>query len=331
MFNLEAMLNYVLDTDTITLGNIVVVLFILWMAHKFFLSIVFAFVKIFNTVVYTRTVTKQALSFLGILILVILTSILLTTAFAIKQTFAIRIIALPKVWWLSSTVFDLVLYIVIYASSVAIFRVYSRTRPAWFLCNMCSLLCMAGFCIFRLFAKIFLNIARYNFVYGFLSNLIIMVFEVYGFFIIFLFFAQFIYVCQNFSSHLIEELYLLQDAPRTSYKYRLCKSLFTASTLCDIGYEILHKEAFQAIYNKNDIALNVFYILEGNVSLSSDNLGQIKLKAGAFFGETQCVRNEPYRQNSIATSSVKLLKIPRSTFVFLVKNNSKLALKVLSH
>ena len=54
-----------------------------------------------------------------------------------------------------------------------------------------------------------MNKANYNTIYGVLGNLIILLFEVYIFFNLFMVFAQMIFTVQFFYSNLLSELYLL--------------------------------------------------------------------------------------------------------------------------
>jgi membrane protein len=177
----------------------------------------------------------------------------------------------------------------------------------------------------------FLNINRYNLVYGVLSRLIVLLLEVYIFFIYILFFAQFIYVIQYLNNLLLGELYLLPKQSKKGFFSVLKRKLFINPNYI-INHESDNFRSFEKgkiIFTEQEVSDAVYYIVSGSVQLSRGSQVSIRGK-GQFFGETGCIFSVPRKGEATALTNCKLLRISAEKFWELIDTNPRITGKALS-
>lgn len=155
--------------------------------------------------------------------------------------------------------------------------------------------------------------ARYNLVYGILSNIIVLLLEVYMFFFLFLFFTQFLYVSQFFDSFLLARIYLLPAYNDPNPIKQIERSMFIEPRNL---YErfALHKKPGEIIFNIGEESNEVYYIWEGNIGLVMPNQ-VIELQRGNTFGEFACLTGGQRTATAIALGNVTILRIPGTLFL----------------
>lgn len=336
-FDVMKFIDTLSDGATLSFVNIVLGFFIVWMARKLFLSIVQGLAQIFKPVARARPIIKQLLTFAGVLIAVIVAAVMFFAAFTTRQIFSLPLftyisenIGLPVLFSrLSNRLTNAALYVMLFILTVIAYKFATGSRPPFKLCVVFSGLCTISFYVFIAVISFFLNRANYNTIYGVLSNLVVLLFEVYIFFTLFLFFAQGIYTVQYFPSLLLTELYLLprRDSPRIDHSLRRLFFILPSALMTEEN--TLRLNEGETVYSAGSIADSVYYVVSGSVK-EVRGMTQSYRDKGMFFGEPEVLLNMERQGNAAAESPCTLLRIPSEDFSALIKKDAKASVKVMS-
>lgn len=332
-FSIESVINVIEGVKSIGRFEIVIAFFIFWMARNFSNSIMNALHHIFHERVSPRPVLKQLLGFAGEFIIVIVFVLLLLLFYITETIQAVSWIKFPSSMFTSIFAFFFLLIL-----SFIAYKMGTRSKPALSLAFISSLLFSISFFLIRKFMSCFININKYNLVYGLFSQLIVNLLAVYIFFTFFLFFAQFIFVVQFFDDLLLGEMYLLPEN-NDSWKIRNIKrwlflrpDFFIRRKTGEVEY-VMYKKG-DVIYKAGENAEGSYYIVSGKVSLNNGNKGflrdRFELEEGNFFGELSCTIEKPHDNTAIAESDLTLIKVSKLTFLNLLERNNIVANVVLS-
>ena len=335
MFDADSFINSILDYNSFGWVEFFLILFILWMARKFFATIMQGINRIFHTAAPPRPVFDQVIIFSGELVLVILAVIIILAVFAMRQVFTLPVFEslrqdLPGfLGYTSKIIISLASYFLIFIFVAISYRIAPGTKPPRRMCIISSAICTAFFFIISKITGLFLNVSNYNLIYGVLSSVMILLFEVYIFFTLFLICAQVIYVFQFFDSLLLGELYLLPEHDDTSALAIIRRVLFiNPSALLDSN-DVITCRAGETIYLKDDISDDAYYVVSGCVMLTrSDNFTYYD--KGSFFGEESCILNKPRAGEARAYTDCRLMKVSSDSFRALLESDPKAAEKALS-
>lgn len=335
MFDAQSFINTLLEYKTFGWVDFLLVLFIVWMARKFFATIMQGINRIFHYKAPSRPLLDQFIIFAGELVLVILAVIIISALFTLRQIFTQPALAglrslIPHLLGLTpNLLINIFEYLLIFAFVAISYRFAAGTKPAFKLCLICSAVCTAIFFIISKLIGFFLDIENYNLIYGVLSSVMILLFEVYIFFTLFLTCAQIIYVIQFFDSLLLGELYLLPERDDTAVLSIIRRILFIKPETLMKKNDVLVVKAGGIIYSKDDATDDCYYVLNGTVILNrSDNLAYYD--KGSFFGEQACILSKPRAGEARADTDCELIRISAASFRSLLENNSKAAEKALS-
>ena len=169
-----------------------------------------------------------------------------------------------------------------------------------------------------------MNRANYNTIYGFFGKIIILLFEVYVYFVLFMYFAQMLYALQFFYSLLLSELYFLPREQPDSFYDLLRKILFVTPFSLMTRDNLVKYHAGQEIFKKDDYSDYVFYIVSGIVC-EYRNDKKILFGKGSFCGEYEFLLNTDRTGSATAITDCTLIKIPALDFSLLLKKNTKAA------
>lgn len=315
--------------------NFILALFIIWMARKLFLSIIQGLNRIFNTVAPSRPILKQLLTFAGELLIIIICTVMFFSAFITRQIFSLPVFnsiaeRLPILFSsFSNTIVNLALYFVLFVFTAAAYKFATGTKPPTKLCILSAGLCSLCFYICILIISIFLNRAKYNTIYGVLSNFIILLFEIYIFFSLFMFFAQGIYTLQFMHPLLLSELYLLPQYDSLKLTDSARRLLFITPAAIMSRENTFFFKRDEKIYNEQDGSDFVYYVAEGTVC-EERNGTKTFYRKGAFFGEFEYLLDINRQGCATATESSIILKITREEFSELLEKTPKAAVKAMT-
>lgn len=314
------------------------IIFILWMARRFFASILASLRNIFHDQQKHPPFINQILAFVFELIVV---SIVISVVFLFMSIKTI--IALPFFQqfpelsfiydgFLSGKVLAYIPNLLIFLLITIIYKIAAGTRPPFSLCILAGFLCTMSFWVFRLVLHLFLNVNRYNLIYGVLGNAIILLMDIFFFFAFFLFFAQYIFVCQFFDELLLGELYLLPKKDDSiSFSSALRRTLFIRPDfLIARDTQVIYLSAGETIYKEGERDNFAYYIIKGSIKITRNSNDETLCHRGDFFGELNCILSKPRSSTAKAVIDCQIIRIKGKTFRFLVKQNPAVAQKVLS-
>lgn len=350
--SIEDILNAINKISGSSVFEILVVISIFWMARRFFAAVMLSMKKIFHGVVKNRPVISQFFILAGEILLVLFMAIVILVFASAKTILSFSIFGflksyLPAFYSNFSQKFVYTMPYLLCCFFIAVlYRTASGIRPKRLLCFFSAFCCTAFFWITVHIMAIFLNISRYNLVYGVLSRLIVLLLEVYILFIYILFFAQFIFVVQYLDNLLLGELYLLSETDNKTWPAKIKQKIFS-----NTDFIIRHKEDFwrscgnstegiteqivflekgKIIFTEQEVSDAVYYIVNGSVKLVRGTQVSLREK-GQFFGETGCVFNVARKGEAITLENCELLRIPAKKFWELIDSNPRITEKVLSH
>ena len=344
---IKNLVDNLLNAENSGLITIITILFILWMAQRLFFSIVSGVRNIFHAST-VKPIKKQRgkllerlIIILGEIVLVVVVALLLTVSKSLKSLIEneaiLTKILVPyfpqviKVFLskLFSILVNLFPFLFMFFLQAILLRLASGTKPKWKYCFLSSLNCTVLFWIVTVFFKLFLNITRYNLVYGVLSNLVITLLEIYIFFILFFLSAQLIFVKQFFKELLLSELYLLPSDDLNDIKSKIKRKLFIRPDKL-ISNENMHisLSAGEKIYSENDISDGLYYVAKGEILLSKENYEQTVLR-GNFFGDYDCILEQNRVMTATATTDSMIIFISKEEFTRLLESNPEVSQKML--
>lgn len=335
VFDINGYINGLKHGFVINWVNFLLAVFVIWMARKMFLSIIQSLSKIFNTVAPARPVINQLLTFAGEVFIVVIVAAAFFAAFLTRQIFKLpvfeRISSLSPILFshLSNFLVNLVLYIIIFSMTVAAYKIGSGTKPKTRLCIFSALLCTVTFYIAITIISVFMNRANYNTIYGVLGNIIILLFEVYIFFNLFMVFAQMIFTVQFFHSNLLSELYLLPEKNPKNLDDILRRAIFItpSALMTQKNMEIFNPG--QEIFKNGETVDSVYYLVSGTIQEERNDSVKTR-SAGSFFGDLDFMIDANHRSAATAISECKVIKIPGDDFSELLDKNPKAAVKAMS-
>lgn len=335
-FDLNYLINSVLSIKKITNFEIVLGLAIIWMARRFFSSVLTGLQSIFKQASPSRPVFSQILIFAGEAVLVIAAASIMFIVISFKTVrrstlFSSLVLKFPGLLGNFASFWVTILPLIgIFFMVLICYKSESGTKPSWFICIIAAFACTFSFWVFQRLMGLFINVNRYNLIYGVLSNVIVILLEVYFFFMMFLFFAQFIFVFQFFDELLLGELYVLPDRDDTHILSSIKRMLFIRPDyLLHKDVNVIHRKKGDFIYHQDDVDSDTYYIARGTVQIVRKNNISF-LERGKFFGEEACVLSESRNEDAKAYTDVEIVRISGETFLSLLEKNPDASRKALS-
>lgn len=339
-FNSDFVIQSVQSIRTISTFEIIALVFVLWMARRFFASIFDSMQNIFHTQNQRKAAITQFLTFFTEIIIVLLASAVFFIYMSFQTISSLTILKdIPQLQFLfngnlSGQLIKLLPNFLIFIVVTVLFKTASGTKPGILLSLSISLLCTISFWTIRLIIHQFLNVSRYNLIYGVLGNVIILFMDIYFFFVFFLIFAQFMYVIQFFDEALLGELYLLPNIEQTGLGAEIKRAFFIRPDFLIAKNEtnvFLYKPG-DIIFQKGDSDNYAYYIINGSVKLLPDlDVPEVfgLSHRGEFFGETSCVLDQQRNITAMAVISTRIIRIESEQFRFLLHQNPEAAKKLL--
>jgi len=319
----------------ITVMNVVLGVWLVWMARKMFLSIVYAMNRIFKSQSKRKNIFNQLIMFVSEFVVIILIVLILILIFIFKKFIGSSIFDpikqfAPKLFSNgSNTVVTIVIYTILFVIITLVYRFVPGTGPKWRLCLFFSLLNSTAFFVLSFFLNKFYNTTNYNLIYGTISTVIILMAKVYFFFVIFLFGAQMLYVSQFFDALLRAEIYLRPDSITNNFNDLMRKVLFInpAGIMNDKNTKIY--QPGEVIYKAGDQPEYVYYVCSGLIR-ETKNGEERFLAQGAFVGEIPCILNQKVDATAVAANECKVMVFTEAEFLDFLHKNPKAAEKALS-
>lgn len=315
--------------------NILLAVWVIWMARKLFNSIIIAMNKVFRSVSRRKSWFNQILTFIIEFAITLIIAVVIIAAFIFSQILSLpffqNILALFPLLQKqsSSNVATFVLYFILFISTVIAYRVIPGTKPMLRRCIFYAALSTICFFIVSWFLNMFMNVTNYNAVYGTISSLVVLMMKVYMFFIIFLFCAQMIYVSQFFVTLLRSEIYQLPPYGSKGMGAYLRRFLFINPSEIQTPQNTVKLQIGDTLYKKDDKVSRVYYLKTGALSEASDK-GFTLRSQGCFLGDVQCILNQTYQAEAQALAECELISFSAEEFMQIIEKSHHAARKAIS-
>jgi membrane protein len=202
--------------------------------------------------------------------------------------------------------------------SYATYRTVPPVRPRHSHCMIGAVLCTISYIVFLAIIGALRNTTRYDLLYGVMGNLILGLINVYMFFSLYFFFAEFVYVLSSF-----DELLLGRYMHRPRKKTVADRT--EASLLAKLPYRLSQRygedyKAGQTIFRSGDETSDVYLLREGEVDIyqtigSGEELHWVSTaKPGEFFGEMAYLLGDRRMVTAVARTPASVLALPAQTF-----------------
>ncbi len=319
----------------ITNFEIILLIAIIWMARRFFSSVITGLRRIFQpgkkpravrnifTVLLTEAIFVIFFSLITFVMLSSKTIVFMAQGTSLSPpTFFGSLEPLNHISMIVSKVAsESQPFLFLFAVILLTYKFGSRIKPSWTLTLIAAIASTVSCWLLEKVFYLFININRYNMVYGLLSGIIVTLMIVYFFFIIFFFFAQWIYVFQFFETVLFGELYMLPEKGDRLLSSRLKRLLLINSDF--LFSERIKAEIFnegEKIYTKGEKSDGAFYIASGSVLVKDENK-DLLLEGGNFFGEEEAILDDPRSEEAISVGKSKIIRVPRSELQDIIARN----------
>jgi hypothetical protein len=212
------------------------------------------------------------------------------------------------------------------------FRFVPPKRPGSFNSAVGALLCAGTVLLLHeLFAR-FTGVARYSVIYGVTGSVILLIIWIHLSFVLFFFFAQFVYVLENLNQILIERLYLLFADSGRKKKGWLDRQLLAHPNRF-FGDRLKRVETGRRLFSTGDPSTEIFFLFSGEIGIYLEGEGGIErvgqVRPGEMFGEVAYLLKEPRGAAVTAEKDSLLLEISPETFDELVRKSPQVSRGVI--
>ncbi|MCR5289682.1 MAG: YihY/virulence factor BrkB family protein [Treponema sp.] len=336
IIQLDAVINTIRHIGTIGRVEVTIIITVIWMARRFFASIMDGMYRIFHRAVPPRPVASQIIIFGGEVLLVILIASLMFILVSAQTLLSLPIFdplynSFPKLMQAAQghLITTLPYYISLLLISIG-YRIFSRTKPHFLLCLFAGILCIISFWVAARIMNTVLNKDNIDIIYGVLSQFVLLLLDAFIFSILFFVFAEFIYVVQYFDMLLLGQLYIMPAEEKADIASICIRKLFIRPDyLLHQKENILTCTSGETIYTYSDTSMDVYYIAKGSIEMHRNN-SVTTYSDGMFFGELACIMNKQRNEEAVSSSDCMLLRIDGSTFRLLLEQDSRAAHKALS-
>lgn len=297
---------------------------IFWMARRFFASIQQSMKIIYLKRGKDKPIQENLIIIAGEVIVVILVVLAVISFMAGKafmgSGFSAHLFS-PSIKGLFMNLFRFAPLGLTFLFLVLVYYFTPRERPPFSGSVFAAAACTVAFGVFQAMFTSFVNMAKYNLVYGILSNLIVLLLEVYFFFFCFLFFAQFLYVVQFFESFLLARLYLLPGRDDPDPVRQIERILFIDPPFFYRRYAVSLK-AGDVVFRYADDSTELYYVWRGTIRLNMPNR-VMEVVHGQMFGEFSSIIGGSRTATAVALTDAVLLKLPEELFRETIKVDGK--------
>jgi len=207
-----------------------------------------------------------------------------------------------------------------------------------------ALICTIAYSCVALFLEFILNISRYNFLYGALGSLVVLLVNVFFFFNFFFMGAQFAFAADSFEPLFFSKLRQLVVVPAEEAKTkksaadRIISRLLYKLFYPHNGRMTRYLRCFEKgmiIFRQKDSGDDIYYLLEGQVevlpSASQDSAAAGLINAGSFFGEKGHLLSEERTATIRAKTDVSVFVLPPHLFDAVLKFDTGLDRDIIAH
>jgi len=332
--NLDRFFHFLLNVNSFSFFEFIVLIFVLWMARRFFATIQHSIRKVYRKKIKITPLKTSLIVILGeiivVILLVFLFIFLITGSAVFRSDFAQPVFS-PNLFSLLRNLFRFIPVIFMQLFVCLIYYLMPPIKPSFKTAFLSSAACTISYYFVKIFFIFFRSTVKFTFVYGLFTNVILVLIQVWFFFFFFVFFAQFMYVNQFFNSFIISQLYRLPKEDAPGFFNQLLRHLFISPPK-EYRKQAIEIKAGETIFNYEDESSEIYYIIEGSVRVTRLNK-ILNFEKGDLFGEFACLLNGKRTGTAVAVTDCLLAVVPENIFLEAISidgNVSRQALKILA-
>jgi len=177
----------------------------------------------------------------------------------------------------------------------------------------------------------FFSVTPFNVIYGVLGSMILMVLWVHFCFVLFFFFAEYVFVSDKIDILVLERMYFFRLKQDIKGK-KIEKFLFRHPKRIFEKYTKRYKSG-ETIFRQGDRGTDIYFIYSGSIGISRTNDGiehkLATLEEGEVFGEMAYLLNESRTATAIANTDSVLIVIMPDVFEELLQVNTAFSRNVI--
>jgi membrane protein len=191
----------------------------------------------------------------------------------------------------------------------------------------------ALFSVVSLGFRYFLNPAKYDVLYGTLGNLILLLVNVYFFFVFFYIGAELVFVIDSFDALLFSKVRQVQGGKT---KNPLERRLFSSMSGSLMKYRCSYKSGEVVFYKGDERIGHIHYLLSGKAGVYlTDEALKTKnpvalIEPGSFFGEMAYLLSESRSATIAAETDIAVMALPPSLFDKIIRSDPETDRAVLA-
>lgn len=328
--NASTFLDSVMSIKSVGIFEVIIAVSVFSMARRFFTSLQQGIKVIYRKHGKIKALKENLLVIAGEVILITLIVIMAVFIIAGNTFFNSTLsehLLTPFFYTLFKNLFRFAPLAIIFMFLFLVYFITPLSRPTVVQSLISAAACTFSLSIVQILFSLFINMSRYNLVYGILSTLIVMILQVYMFFYLFLFFAQFLYVVQFFDNFILSRLYFLPPYDDKNPMKQLERMMFIAPYTFYRRFE-LKKKAGEIIFTIGEDSTDLYYVWNGSVNLEMPNR-IMNIDRGKIFGEFSSIIAGKRTATARAETDVILLQIPSYIFQETIEVDGDLSRRTL--
>ncbi|MBL8967836.1 MAG: cyclic nucleotide-binding domain-containing protein, partial [Spirochaetaceae bacterium] len=220
------------------------------------------------------------------------------------------------------------LYVFVYAT----YRFIPAAKPRRSTAAMAAAFCMAAFWTVSSLVQLFASGSRYELLYGVFGSLIVLLVNVYTFFTLYLYCAEYAYVAEHFDALLFGRFYRVSKASGAT---RIEKALFLAPERLLKAYA-RNFAAGETVFAAGSEGREAYFVYSGEVGVylggSCEGGGErlvASLGAGETVGEMAALLDEPRTATARAERDSTLFVLPPTVFRHFLRSDAEAARRII--
>jgi YihY family inner membrane protein len=208
------------------------------------------------------------------------------------------------------------------------YRFVPPQRPGTVTSAVGALLCAGSVLLVHSLFSRFTGVAQYSVIYGVTGSVILLIIWIHLTFVLFFFFAQFVFVLEKLDQILLERLYLLYSASsKTGEGWLDRQLLFRPERL--FKNRLVSLSAGTRLFSEGDEETDVYFLFSGRIGIFlGDGKEERRIAAiepGETLGEMAHLLGKPRSTTAIVEKDAQLLVIGVDTFEELVRKSPSVA------
>lgn len=196
-----------------------------------------------------------------------------------------------------------------------------------------TLLCIASYVVVSSAFKEVVNLTRYNLLYGTLGSLLILLANVYFFFIFFYLGSQYAFVEDSFDELIFRHYRRLSKGDERSRFFE--KRIFSSPKKLMQKYARSYNDG-EYLYHGGDSVKEIYYLIRGSIDLhmpieSGQELLESRVHEGGFVGETEFLLDEARTGSARSRGESLVLCLPPELFTKLLYSDPESAMHVIEN